>query len=56
MMTWIIVLLAVDGAFLLAIFALLARIEQRLTRLERKKARGGKRRASNKDSTKSLNL
>ncbi len=56
MLTWIIVLLAVDGAFLLAIFALLARIEQRLTRLERKKARGTKRRASNKDSSKSARM
>ncbi len=56
MITWIMVLLAVDGAFLLAIFSLLARIEQRLTRLERKKARSPKRRAENKESSKSLKM
>ncbi|AUW93165.1 hypothetical protein [Sulfobacillus sp. hq2] len=34
--TWVVVLLAVDGAVLLAVFALLSRIEQRLTQLENK--------------------
>jgi hypothetical protein len=37
--TWIIVLLSVDGALFLSLFALLSRIEQRLARMEKKKVR-----------------
>lgn len=37
--SWVIVLLSVDGALFLALFALLSRIEQRLARLEKKKPR-----------------
>ncbi|WP_157782432.1 hypothetical protein [Sulfobacillus thermosulfidooxidans] len=54
MMTWIIVLLAVDGALFLAIFAVLARIEQRLTHLEKKKARSARR--ATKKSSKSVDF
>lgn len=35
MHTWLIVLLAVDGAVLVAVFAQLSRIERRLERLEK---------------------
>ncbi|OLZ10837.1 hypothetical protein [Sulfobacillus thermosulfidooxidans] len=54
LMTWIIVLLAVDGALFLAIFAVLARIEQRLTHLEKKKARSARR--ATKKSSKSVDF
>lgn len=53
-MTWIIVLLAVDGALFLAVFAVLARIDQRLTRLEQKKSR--KTRRGTKKTSKSVDF
>lgn len=44
MHTWLIVVLAVDGAVLIAVFAQLSRIERRMARLE--KAPKSKRRST----------